>query len=144
MSRAWAERNNVTRVVDPARNEENFAVLNANGTGRFIVTSRKPDVETAWEPNKEWRDKPEHNLTRVTFNVLRDANQRVSSLLAGSVDMIYEVPTQNVETIRQRKELKVLEAPETRTIFLGLDQSSAELPGSDVKGKNPLNKLKVR
>jgi peptide/nickel transport system substrate-binding protein len=144
MSRGWAERNNVTRVVDPGRNEENFAVLHENGTGPFVVTSRRPDVETVWEPYAGWWDKPQHNITKATFNLLKDSNQRVSSLLAGSVDMIYQVPTQNVATIQRRSDLKILQAPETRTIFFGLDQASTELPGSNIKGKNPLRDLKVR
>ena len=38
----------------------------------------------------------------------------------------------------------MLEGPEYRTIFLGLDQFREELPGSDVKGKNPLKDLRVR
>ncbi len=33
---------------------------------------------------------------------------------------------------------------ENRTIFLGMDQFRDELPGSDVKGKNPLKDLRVR
>ena len=144
MSKGWVERNNATRIVDPGRNEENFAVLHENGTGPFVVTSRRPDVETTWEPYAGWWDKPQHNLDKVTFNLLKDANQRVSSLMSGAVDMVYAVPTQNVATIQRRNDLKVLQAPETRTIFFGLDQASAELPGSDVKGKNPLKDLKVR
>lgn len=38
----------------------------------------------------------------------------------------------------------MLEGPEYRTIFLGLHQFREELPGSDVKGKNPLKDLRVR
>jgi len=40
--------------------------------------------------------------------------------------------------------LKVMDGVENRTIFLGLDQHRDELPGSNVKGKNPLTDVKVR
>jgi hypothetical protein len=38
----------------------------------------------------------------------------------------------------------VLEGAEYRTIFLGMDQFRDELPGSNVKGKNPLKDQRVR
>ena len=40
--------------------------------------------------------------------------------------------------------LKVLDGAENRTIFFGMDQYRDELPGSNVKGKNPLKDLRVR
>jgi peptide/nickel transport system substrate-binding protein len=51
---------------------------------------------------------------------------------------------QDLARIKQTPNLQVLEGPENRTIFLGLDQFRDELPGSDVKGKNPLKDLRVR
>jgi peptide/nickel transport system substrate-binding protein len=144
MSKAWAERNGVTRIADLSKNEENFAVLNANGTGPFIVKSRTPDVETKWEANKGWWDKPTHNLTEVTFQRLQAANTRVAALLSGSVDMIYDVPTQNVDQLTKTKGLKVVQVPEARTMYLDLDQAKDELVGSNVKGKNPFKDIRVR
>ena len=144
MSKAWAERNGVTRVADLSKNEENFAVLNANGTGPFIIKSRTPDVETKWEANKGWWDKPTHNLTEVTFQRLQAANTRVAALLSGSVDMIYDVPTQNTEQLSKTKGIKIHQAAETRTIYFDLDQSRDELVGSNVKGKNPFKDIRVR
>ena len=46
--------------------------------------------------------------------------------------------------MRQTQGLKVLEGAEYRTIFLGMDQFRDELPGSNVKGKNPLKDQRVR
>ena len=80
----------------------------------------------------------------MTFNLLKDPNARVSALRAGSVDMIYSVPTQHVDDLSTRKGLRVVQSPETRTIFLALDQGSDELVGSSVKGKNPFRDLRVR
>jgi peptide/nickel transport system substrate-binding protein len=144
ISKAWAERNGVTKVADLSKNEENFAVLNANGTGPFIVKSRTPDVQTVWSVNKDWWDKAEHNLTEVSYQRLQAANTRVSALLSGSVDMIYSVPTQNVDQISKTKGLRVLQTAETRTMYLDLDQSKDELPGSNIKGKNPFKDIRVR
>jgi peptide/nickel transport system substrate-binding protein len=38
----------------------------------------------------------------------------------------------------------VIDGVENRTIFLGMDQFRDELPGSNVKGKNPLKDQRVR
>ncbi len=38
----------------------------------------------------------------------------------------------------------VVNAPELRTIYLGMDQTSDELRGSNVKGKNPFKDVRVR
>jgi peptide/nickel transport system substrate-binding protein len=46
--------------------------------------------------------------------------------------------------MRNQAHLKVIDGVENRTIFLGMDQFRDELPGSNVKGKNPLKDLKVR
>jgi peptide/nickel transport system substrate-binding protein len=46
--------------------------------------------------------------------------------------------------MRANASLKVMDGVENRTIFLGMDQLRDELPGSNVKGKNPLKDLKVR
>ena len=46
--------------------------------------------------------------------------------------------------MRTNKDLKVLDGAENRTIFLGMDQFRDEMPGSSVKGKNPLKDVRVR
>ncbi|MEL6551821.1 MAG: ABC transporter substrate-binding protein, partial [Pseudomonadota bacterium] len=49
----------------PARDEENFATLNVNGTGAFQLQSRQPDLETVLVPFDGWWGEVEHNLTEV-------------------------------------------------------------------------------
>jgi peptide/nickel transport system substrate-binding protein len=46
--------------------------------------------------------------------------------------------------LRSNGNLKVVDGVENRTIFFGLDQHRDELPGSNIKGKNPLKDLRVR
>ena len=145
MSKTWAAKNNVTRIADLSKNEENYAVLNANGTGPFILKSRQPDVKTVMVNNPDWWDKKlEHNLTEVTYERLQSAQTRVAALLSGSTDMIYSVPTQDVERLKKTPGFKVFETPETRTVYLDLDMARDELVGSDVKGENPFKDLRVR
>ena len=145
MSKAWCEANGATQPTDLTKTrDENHATRNANGTGPFILQIREPDRRTTLRNNPDWWDKPEHNLTEVTFNVIGQAATRVAALLAGDVDMIYTVPPQDMERLSRTQGVKLLVAPELRTIHLGFDQSRPELLKSDVKGKNPFQDLRVR
>jgi peptide/nickel transport system substrate-binding protein len=144
MSKAWLERNNAARVADLTAREENFATRNAMGTGPFRLVSREPDRRTVLEPNPLWWDKAEHNLTRVEFNVIANDATRVAALLSGEVDMVYTVPPQDVERISRTPNTRIIQGPELRTIYLGMDQSRAELLKSDVRGRNPFQDVRVR
>jgi peptide/nickel transport system substrate-binding protein len=145
MSKAWCEAHNATVPVEiETSKEENYAVRNAMGTGPFRLVSREPDHRTVVEKNAGWWDKPEHNLDRVEFNVISQAATRVAGLLSGELDMIYSVPPQDLDRIRNTQGLKIWQKNELRTIFLGMDQARDELIKSDVKGKNPLKDVRVR
>ncbi len=144
MSKAWCEANNAVEPVLIGGKDDNFAVRNAMGTGPFRLVSREPDTKTVVEKNPGWWDKPTHNLDRVEFHVISSAPTRVAALLSGEMDMIYDVPPQDVARLGKAPGLKLIQNPELRTIFLGLDTVRDELPTSDVKGKNPFRDQRVR
>ena len=143
MSKAWCEAHDSTVPVTIGK-ADNYALHYAMGTGPFSQVSREPDRKTVLEKNPLWWDKPEHNVDRVEFNVIASAPTRVAALLSGEVDMIYSVPPQDIARIKQTEGLQILQTPELRTIYLGMNQSRDELPSSDIKGKNPFRDLKVR
>ena len=58
--------------------------------------------------------------------------------------MMEPVPVQDIARINASPDHKVLQGPELRTIFLGMDQSRNELLFSNVKGKNPFKDKRVR
>ncbi len=144
MSKQWSERNNATRPADLTSREENFATRNAMGTGPFRLVSREPDRRTVLERNPDWWDKPTHNLQRVEFTVIANDATRVAALLSGEVDFVYTVPPQDVDRIRRTQGMQVLQGPELRTIYFGMDQSRPQLLKSDVQGKNPFQDVRVR
>src|SRR3546814_14505299 len=80
----------------------------------------------------------------VIFQRIANDATRVAALLSVEIDMIYTVPPQDTDRIAKSKGLRVLEGPETRVVFLGFNQQSAELPESNVKGKNPFKDKRVR
>lgn len=144
MSKAWCEANNAKEASDLQQKKENFANRNMNGTGPFILKSREVDVRTVLVANPNWWDKPKHNLTEVIFTPIKSDATRTSSLLSGALDATISVPLQDVQRINSSGTFTVVQGPELRTIFLGMDQFRDELLYSDVKGKNPFKDIRVR
>ncbi len=144
MSKTWSEANNAKEASDLQQKKENFANRNTNGTGPFMLKSREVDVKTVLVANPTWWDKPKHNLTDVVFTPIQSDATRTSSLLSGALDATVNVPLQDVQRINSSGAFTVVQGPELRTIFLGMDQFRDELLYSDVKGKNPFKDMRVR
>src|SRR5258706_10384659 len=144
MSKAWSEKNGATEPSSVSKKIENFATRNANGTGPFVVKSRDPGVKTVLAPNPNWWGKAEHNITEAVFTPIGSDQTRVAALLAGDLEMMHPVPLQDLERLAGEKSIKLIQGPELRTIFLGLDQFRDELLYSNVKGKNPFKDRRVR
>ncbi|GAB4169795.1 MAG: ABC transporter substrate-binding protein [Thalassobaculales bacterium] len=143
MDEEWTVANNATEVVRGAA-VQNFPNTNSNGTGPFMIAERVPDTRTVFVPNPNWWGKPEHNLTRAVFTPIANAATRVAALLSGELDMMYDVPLQDVQRMSSAPGVKVLQGPELRTIFLGFDQWRDELLDMPGTGKNPFKDVRVR
>ncbi len=144
MSRAWAEKNNSTRVQDYKAKEENFASRNVMGTGPYRILSWMPEQRVLMARNEAWWDKPAGNVLQLVYTPIKSEPTRVAALLAGDVDLLTDVPVQDLERLRADKRLKVMDGPEVRTLFLAPDLGSAELKYSSVKGRNPFADKRVR
>ena len=144
MSKAWAEKNKSTEPKDIKTKDESFAHRNAMGTGPFVVDSWQPDQKLVLKRNPNWWGKLEGNLTEIVYTPVKQEATRVAAILSGEVDMVLDPNLQDLGRIRSTPNLKVLDGAENRTIFLGMDQFRDELPGSNVKGKNPLKDVRVR
>ncbi len=143
MSEAWCVKNNSAENVIIGAGE-NFALRNAMGTGPYRLGIREPDRRSTLDRNPDWWDKPEGNVDHVEYNVISNAATRVAALLSGEMDLIYTVPTQDIPRIEKTPGLKLIQGPELRTIFIGMDQVRDELLYSSVKGKNPFKDVRVR
>ena len=144
MSKAWAEKNNSTLPKDIKSPEENFAHRNANGTGPFLLKQWTPDQRMVFARNDSWWGQMEGNVTEIVYTPIKSDATRVAALLSGELDMVLDPSPQDLTRLRGNDKLRVIEGPENRTIFLGMDQFRDELPGSSVKGKNPLKDRRVR
>ncbi len=144
MSKAWAEKNKTASVQDYKAKEENFASRNVMGTGAFRILSWQPEQRIMMARNDAWWSKPNGNVAQVVYTPIKADATRVAALLSGDVDMLTDVPTQDIDRLRADKKLKVVDGPEVRTIYLAPDLGSAELKYSNIKGKNPFKDKRVR
>ena len=145
MSKPWADKNKTANVQDYKAKEENYASRNVNGTGSYKITSWTPDQRITMATNPDWWDKANaSNVTEVVYTPIKADSTRVAALLSGDVDMVTDLPTQDVTRLRNDPKLKIADGLEVRTIFIALDEFNPELKYSDVKGKNPFKDKRVR
>jgi peptide/nickel transport system substrate-binding protein len=144
MDLGWAEKNKSVEPKDIKTKDENFAHRNANGTGPFMLKSWEQDVKLVLVKNPNWWGKSDSNLTEIVYSPIKSEATRVAALLSGEVDMVLDPSPADLAKLRAAPNLKVVDGAENRTIFFGMDQYRDELPGSNVKGKNPLKDVRVR
>ncbi len=144
LSKKWCEQNNATKPVDRRKGIENTASFKANGTGPFRLRERQPSVKTVFVRNLNYWGKIEGNAAEVVYTPINNDATRVAALLSDQIDVMEPAPLQDVARINASGKAKVLQAPELRTIFLGMDQKRDELLYSSVKGKNPFKDKRVR
>lgn len=144
MSKAWAEQNNATVTQNFAAKEEAFAARNTNGTGPYMLVSRAPGVKTVYKRNPNYWGRIEGNVQEVVFTPIASGATRTAALISGELDFVLDPPPTDVERLRRTSGVKIIDGPENRVIFIGMDQGRDELLYSSVKGKNPLKDLRVR
>ncbi|MBA2965369.1 MULTISPECIES: ABC transporter substrate-binding protein [Ramlibacter] len=144
LSKKWCETNQATRPVDRRKGIENAASFRANGTGPFRLRERQPNVRTTFVRNGNYWGTIDGNAQEVIYTPIGNDATRVAALLSGEIDVMEPVPVQDIERINASPAAQVLQGPELRTIFLGMDQKRDELLYSSVKGKNPFKDKRVR
>jgi peptide/nickel transport system substrate-binding protein len=144
MSKSWSEKNRSENIQNYKDKEETYASRNTNGTGPYLIKGWEPDKRIVFELNKNWWGKIDGNVTDVIYTPIKSDATRVSALLSGEVDLVTDLPTQDVDRLRKEPKIKILDGHEVRTIFIGMDQFNEELKYSSVKGKNPFKDIRVR
>ena len=147
MSKAWAEKNKSVEPKDAKVKDENFAHRNAMGQwclhGQRVAAGPKTGVGE--KPQLVGLGGGPHQRDRShLYTPIKNEATRAAALLSGEIDFVLDPSPQDLGRMRSNANLKVVDGVENRTIFLGMDQHRDELPGSSVKGKNPLKDVKVR
>ncbi|TVR10534.1 MAG: ABC transporter substrate-binding protein [Salinarimonadaceae bacterium] len=144
MDKTWSETNDVVEVQDYAAGADNYAVRNANGTGPYILRSREVDVRSELTVNENHWAETKPAVTEIIYLPISDALTRVAALLSGNVDIVQDVPVQDIERLAATPGIKVETGPENRVIYLGYKFGDEPLQSSDVTDRNPFNDPRVR
>ena len=139
----WMEANNASLPTDSGKGIKGYATDNANGTGPFVVESRRPDAKTIFVANPNWWDKPKHNIGRIEFTPITSAATRVAALLSGEIDFTNVAPLQDLPRLASSPDVKVLQTNELRTVYFAMNFAD-KLYESDIKDKNPFKDKRVR
>ena len=144
LSKAWCEAHKATKPQDFKNKEEAYTALNANGTGPYILVKREPGIKTTWKRNPNYWAKPEGNVQEVVFTPIGNDATRTAALVSGELDFILDPPPRDVAKLRNTAGVKIIDGPENRIVFIGMDQFRDELLYGNVKGKNPFKDVRVR
>src|SRR5690606_33921883 len=79
----------------------------------------------------------------IVYTPIKEAATRVAALLSGEVDLVQDVPVQDIARLEQTEGITVTTGPENRSIFFAYDMSSEKLISANVDD-NPFAKPQVR
>ncbi|MGH6995351.1 MAG: ABC transporter substrate-binding protein, partial [Stellaceae bacterium] len=114
MSAAWCRTHGTEQIA-----ATDYADDHADGTGPFAVESRVPGEQTVLVANPHWWGTPTGNVDRAVFRPIADNAAWLTALTAGTVDMIANVPPDDLGTLAQTPGVRIVHVAGTRTIFLG-------------------------
>ncbi len=145
MSKRWSEQHKVTRPQNYKDKDETYAATHSNGTGPYMMMERQPGVRTSFKRNPNWWGKFDGNVQEAVFTPIANDSTRLAALVSGEVDLVLDPAPRDLNKLKQTSGVKVLEGPENRLIFIGMDQSRDKLLYGKVPGdKNPFKDARVR
>jgi peptide/nickel transport system substrate-binding protein len=98
------------------------------GAGPYRLASWERGKRFTLERNERyWGHRPA--IGRARFEIVPDAQDRISRLISGRVDVVDEVPIERVDALRTERAIRVFASPSLRVLFLTLRVT--ESPFSD-------------
>ncbi len=144
MDKQWSEKHKVTKPLDYKNKEESYAAFNTNGTGPYMLASRAPGVKTVYKRNPAWWDKPSGNVQEIVYTQISNDATRLAALVSGEIDFVLDPAPRDIARLRNTAGVRIIDGPENRIVFIGMDQFRDELLYSSVKGRNPFKDVRVR
>ena len=134
-------------IRDIAQTEKFNSGEAAIGTGPFKYSEYVHGDHITFVRNDDyWGEKPVWD--KVTFKPIKAGPARVAALMAGDVDVVSEVPTTDIETLKSNGDVVLSQGISNRVIYLHLDHKRDNSPFVRAKDggeiKNPLKDLRVR
>jgi peptide/nickel transport system substrate-binding protein len=109
-----------------------------------MLVSRAPGIKTTYKRNPNWWGKNEGNVQEIVYTPIANDATRLAALVSGEIDFVLDPAPRDIAAPAQHPGVKVIDGPENRVVFIGMDQGRDELLYGSVKGKNPFKDLRVR
>jgi peptide/nickel transport system substrate-binding protein len=150
MSQAWSKANGVEKVPDlGAQGTESFTLRHALGTGPMRLEVQEPGRRTVFQRNKAYWGAFPGNVDEAIYTPIGSGPTRVVSLLSGDLDLITDLPNQDIDRVKGQSGYKVAQVPQQLFMELEMDGSrEVALEVFDKAGQplkaNPLKDVRVR
>jgi peptide/nickel transport system substrate-binding protein len=109
-----------------------------------MLVSRAPGIKTVYKRNPNWWGKFEGNVQEIVYTPITNDATRLAALVSGEIDFVLDPAPRDIARLRNTAGVKIIDGPENRIVFIGMDQFRDELQYSSVKGKNPFKDVRVR
>ncbi len=105
------------------------------GTGAYKLAEWAKDDHIVMEANKEWWgwEGKVPSIDRVTWKPIPDDFARISALERGEVDIVTNVPPDQVKGIREGAKTTIVSIPSTRTVIFSMNASQPPLSDKRVR-----------
>ncbi|CAH1654637.1 MULTISPECIES: ABC transporter substrate-binding protein [unclassified Chelatococcus] len=150
MSKPWSLANGLEAIPSlGAAGSEAYSLRHENGTGPMKLRQHDPNVKTVFEKFDGYWGGGKGNVTEATYVPITSAPTRISALLSGEVDLVSDVPYQDIERIEATPNLQVRKSPQLLWMQFEMDGSrDVALDTWDKQGNplktNPFKDVRVR
>ncbi len=113
-----------------------FISTNANGTGPYRLKEWKRGVHMILEAKDDyWNGAPP--IKTIVYRPIKEIATQISELLTGGIDIVRDVPPDQIPLIENSSVAKISKAPTLRVIYIVMDADGRA-------GKSPVQNVKVR
>ena len=113
------------------------------GTGPYKVTEVVPGQHFKLEAYEGYHDSPKGkpSIKNVDIRTIPDVNTQMAELFSGSLDLIWQVPSDQAEKLAERDEFQVSNESTMRVGYLTLDAAgrSEDSPFTDIRVRKAVN-----
>jgi peptide/nickel transport system substrate-binding protein len=108
------------------------------GTGPFKFVEWVKDDHLTLEVNPDyWRDLPEYDV--LTFKPIPNAAARTAALLAGDVDLVYNVPVSQIDVVQESTDAQLAAVDIQAGEYVGFNLRKEDSPLQDVRVRQAIN-----
>jgi peptide/nickel transport system substrate-binding protein len=113
-----------------------FIATNANGTGPYRLKEWKRGVHMILEAKEDyWKGAPA--IQTIVYRPIKEISTQISELMTGGIDIVRDVPPDQISLIESSANVRISKAPTLRVIYLLMDADGRA-------GKSQVQNLKVR